>query len=81
MVLVLCVSAQAQDTGKKDLTAGVNQKTPGGELFLRLYEVFSHPRCSNCHPQDDRPRWGPTRVHDMNVQRGEDQPPREESLR
>src|SRR5262245_58626206 len=42
------------------------------ELFLRTFAVFSHARCSNCHPQDDRPRQGTTtrHVHAMNVQRG-----------
>jgi hypothetical protein len=76
IALALGTSALAQDIGRKDLTAGIDQQTPGGELFLRLYEVFSHPRCSNCHPRDDRPRWGTTaiRLHAMNVQRGVDQP-------
>lgn len=24
----------------------------------KIYEVFSHPRCANCHvPEDNRPRW------------------------
>jgi hypothetical protein len=43
----------------------------------KVYSVFSHPRCANCHVEDDRPRWsGPefsvTRVHAFNVQRGVD---------
>jgi hypothetical protein len=62
----------AQDAVQKDLTEGLSADSPAADLFLRAYEVFSHPRCSNCHPRDDRPRWGPTRqVHGMNVQRGE----------
>ena len=46
-----------------------------------VYEVISHPRCSNCHVGDDnRPRWsGPSygltdggwRFHGMNVVSGE----------
>jgi hypothetical protein len=69
------VPSAAQDAARKDLTEGVSAATPAAELFMRAYEVFSHPRCSNCHPRDDRPRWGPTRqVHGMNVQRGEEVP-------
>src|SRR5690349_17444366 len=42
----------------------------------RVYEVFAHPRCANCHVEDERPRWsgphyGATRIHAFNVQRGE----------
>lgn len=39
----------------------------------KIYEVFSHPRCANCHvPEDNRPRWsgpsyGKTSFHGMNV--------------
>lgn len=45
--------------------------------WQKVYEVFSHPRCANCHVEDDRPRWsgahyGATRVHAFNVQRGTD---------
>lgn len=43
----------------------------------KIYAVFSHPRCAGCHVADDRPRWsdaryGGTRVHAFNVQRGSD---------
>lgn len=43
----------------------------------RIYEVASHPRCSNCHVgASERPMWsgpsyGATRVHGMNIQAGE----------
>ena len=43
----------------------------------RIYQVTSHPRCSNCHVgADNRPMWsgpsyGKTRPHGMNVQAGE----------
>jgi hypothetical protein len=63
--------AAAQDVYRKDLKSGIDARTPGAELFLRAFEVFSHPRCSNCHPRDDRPLWG-IRFHGMNVQRGEE---------
>ncbi|MEP6563717.1 MAG: hypothetical protein ABJB10_01175 [Mesorhizobium sp.] len=43
----------------------------------KIYAVFSHPRCADCHVSDDRPRWsgahyGGVRVHAFNVQRGAD---------
>ncbi len=48
----------------------------GVELWGKIHEVFSHPRCSNCHvPEDNRPRWsgpsyGKTQFHGMNVNGG-----------
>lgn len=42
----------------------------------RIFEVASHPRCSNCHVgESDRPMWsgpnyGRTRVHGMNIRAG-----------
>lgn len=45
--------------------------------WAKVYEVFSHPRCANCHVEDNHPRWsgphyGKTRVHGFNVQGGSD---------
>ena len=43
----------------------------------RMYEVVSHPRCSNCHVgAGDQPMWsgpsyGKTRPHGMNIRAGE----------
>ena len=48
----------------------------GLEAWSRVYEVASHPRCSNCHTgPSDRPMWsgksyGKTRTHGMNIQAG-----------
>jgi mono/diheme cytochrome c family protein len=44
----------------------------------KVYKVFSHPRCSNCHTADDHPRWvdaktGAVKFHGMNVKRGSDE--------
>ncbi len=45
----------------------------------KIYEVFSHPRCANCHVADDRPRWsgahyglakGEWQYHGMNIHGG-----------
>ena len=49
----------------------------GLPAWEKIYAVFSHPRCADCHVADDRPRWsgahyGGTRVHAFNVQRGAD---------
>lgn len=42
----------------------------------KIYAVFSHPRCANCHVEDDHPRWSGAksgaRNHAFNVQRGAD---------
>lgn len=48
----------------------------GLQAWSRIFEVTSHPRCSNCHTgESDRPMWsgpsyGKTRVHGMNIQAG-----------
>jgi hypothetical protein len=45
--------------------------------WARIYEVASHPRCSNCHVGDsNRPMWsgpsyGKSRPHGMNINAGE----------
>lgn len=49
----------------------------GLEAWARMYEVVSHPRCSNCHVgESDQPMWsgpsyGKTRVHGMNIRAGD----------
>lgn len=63
MLLAAAPAAHAQDDG--------------AAAWNKVYEVFSHPRCANCHTDDAFPRWsGPhyseTRRHAMNVQRGGD---------
>jgi transposase len=42
-----------------------------------IFEVISHPRCANCHTDDQHPRWFDKatkqhKFHGMNVQRGVD---------
>src|SRR3954469_7157455 len=48
--------------------------TPGLELWGKIHQVFSHPRCANCHVGTDRvpmwsgPEYGRTpRPHGMNI--------------
>jgi hypothetical protein len=67
--------ALAQET--QPAPAVVVDRAEGLPEWEKLYAVFSHPRCANCHVEDDRPRWsGPefpaARVHGFNVQRGVD---------
>ncbi len=51
---------------------GENTRAAGLEAWGRIYEVFSHPRCANCHVADGRPMWagpsyGVARAHGINV--------------
>ena len=49
----------------------------GLEAWDRIYEVASHPRCSNCHVGSDNipmwsgPSYGTTRPHGMNINAGD----------
>lgn len=70
--------AFAQETGEGgSVPETVVDREHGLEAWQEIYTVLSHPRCANCHVEDDRPRWsgpsyGPARVHGFNVQRGAD---------
>lgn len=52
-------------------------RADGLAAFERIYEVASHPRCSNCHVGSDNlpmwsgPSYGRTRPHGMNINAGE----------
>ena len=68
----------AGDTVEINVPAeGSVTKEDGLAAWARIYEVASHPRCSNCHVgESDRPMWsgptyGKTRVHGMNVRAGD----------
>ncbi|MBF9031683.1 hypothetical protein HKCCE3408_14880 [Rhodobacterales bacterium HKCCE3408] len=49
----------------------------GLDAWARIYEVASHPRCSNCHvgadniPMWSGPSYGRTQPHGMNINAGE----------
>lgn len=57
--------------------AGSVSREDGLAAWARIYEVASHPRCSNCHVgADNRPMWsgtsyGETRPHGMNINAGD----------
>lgn len=78
-LLPLSAAAQEQSPPTPAETVPVVDKAAGLAEWDKLYPVFSHPRCANCHVEDDRPRWsGPhygsePRVHAFNVQRGHDE--------
>ncbi|MEP1208847.1 MAG: hypothetical protein ABJM29_14130 [Rhizobiaceae bacterium] len=56
---------------------GTVDRSAGLAAFERIYEVASHPRCSNCHvgesgiPMWSGPSYGETRPHGMKIQAGE----------
>ena len=77
MGLSSSVMAESSQTTIAPAPAGSVSLEEGLEAWDRVYEVTSHPRCSNCHVgPSERPMWsGPTygkaRVHGMNIQAGE----------
>jgi len=84
MLKSLAYSASALAAAYGAAAAVQNEAPPTREAALAawasVYEVFSHPRCANCHVADDRPRWsGPSyglepgdwRYHGMYVHAGE----------
>ena len=76
LALVLAQAALAEGTVKIDppQTATLAE---GLAAWERVFEVTSHPRCSNCHvgpsnvPMWSGPSYGKTRVHGMAVNAGE----------
>lgn len=75
--LLFSVSVFAEGIIKiEPLEEGSVDKTQGIEAWKRIYEVASHPRCSNCHVgKDNIPMWsGPSfdkpQKHGMNINAG-----------
>lgn len=77
---VLFLPVSMPTTGAQEAAPAVVQEVDaarGLPEWERIHAVLSHPRCANCHVEDERPRWsgphyGATRVHAFNVQRGAD---------
>jgi len=67
----------ASDVQIKQPEAGSVNESDGLAAWARVYEVASHPRCSNCHVgKDNYPMWsgpsyGKTRRHGMNINAGD----------
>lgn len=77
MLLAAATQAKAQEATTPEAPASEADTAAGLAEWQKIYEVFSHPRCANCHVEDDHPRWsgahyGKTRIHAFNVVRGAD---------
>ena len=69
LALAAAIAAFASDA----VRAQEADSEPARDAFLRVYEVFAHPRCVNCHSVGDRPLQTDAGVaREMNVQRGPD---------
>lgn len=80
LLLILCLAptlATAEGGNVTIVPPEAASQQDGLAAFARIYEVASHPRCSNCHVgADNRPMWsgpsyGTTRPHGMNINAGE----------
>ena len=78
LALLPSLAVAASDTVSIDPPApGSVTRDQALAAWDRIYEVASHPRCSNCHVgADNRPMWsgpsyGRTRPHGMNINAGE----------
>jgi hypothetical protein len=73
----LTLPASAEGENVVIAPPGVATLEEGLAAFDRIYEVTSHPRCSNCHvgadnlPMWSGPSYGRTRPHGMNINAGE----------
>jgi mono/diheme cytochrome c family protein len=78
LILVISIYAMAAAFFMRTTSAAApaNPKPDAGasrEAFLRVYKVFTSPRCQNCHPSGDAPLQGDdSHVHLQNVRRGAD---------
>lgn len=78
-ILTLCTTAAVHGAGENVTIDPPESATrdEGLAAFDRIYEVASHPRCSNCHvgadnlPMWSGPSYGKTRPHGMNINAGE----------
>ena len=74
---LLAVPALAETVTVNPPAEGSVSRTEGLAAWSRIYEVTSHPRCSNCHvgadniPMWSGPSYGGARRHGMNVNAGE----------
>lgn len=77
LVLAAPAVAEGENVSINPPAEGSVSTEEGLSAFMRVYEVASHPRCSNCHVgADNRPMWsgpsyGETRPHGMNIIAGE----------
>ncbi len=71
-MLATCVPIFAgADTGAAQLSITPSAQSQSAELFKRMFVVFEHPRCMNCHTGEAFPRQADdNHRHTMNVLRG-----------
>jgi len=75
LAAVALPAARAQDSAEPEPQV---DREAGLAEWETIHAVFAHPRCANCHVEDDQPRWsgahyGEARVHAFNVRRGDDE--------
>lgn len=73
---VLSAPAVAQNSAAPGTPVAADEERGLAE-WEKVFAVLSHPRCANCHVEDERPRWsglgyGEDAVHAFNVVRGDD---------
>ena len=77
LLLSSAVAPLAETVSINPPAAGSVTSEQALEAWARIYEVTSHPRCSNCHVgADNRPKWsgpsyGKASKHGMNINAGE----------
>ena len=85
LVLAACTSSKEASlapptvavTGHQTLAApaafsALPKEQRAAALFVEASKVLTHPRCTNCHPPDDRPRQRAGEPHEPPVERGPD---------
>jgi len=72
MILLAACASVAMPPGEvQTLSLGEAPNSQETEAFETVMSVLTHPRCSNCHPTDDRPRQRDDQIpHILNVTRG-----------
>lgn len=84
LVIVLALAGTAGAFGAIAESSDIAYPEPGSvdrarglEAWSRIYQVASHPRCSNCHvgdsgiPMWSGPSYGKTRPHGMGIKTGD----------
>ena len=73
LVAALVIAVPTWNQERLDPSPPVEALGSGSESLQTVLSVLRHPRCSNCHPSDDRPRQGDDQhVHLFQAERGPD---------
>lgn len=84
ILAVVCVTgiavaafAEGENVNIAPPAEGSISRADGLDAWMRIYDVTSHPRCSNCHVGSDNipmwsgPSYGNARPHGMNINAGD----------